>query len=129
MDGGSLEDLVKAGGCDDEGVLANIAHNVLQVRTLHHTNKQNKGKERVTYIPESHSPHDTKHPRAGPAVPARAAQDAPGRQAGEPPPQLPGPGAEGEGGARRACMHALLTMHTMPGSSLPSLPTPTHDCY
>ena len=25
MDGGSLEDLVKAGGCDDEAVLANMA--------------------------------------------------------------------------------------------------------
>ena len=30
MDGGSLEDLVKAGGCDDEVVLSSIAHNVLQ---------------------------------------------------------------------------------------------------
>jgi serine/threonine protein kinase len=32
MDGGSLEDLVQAGGCDDEGVLASIAQQVLQVR-------------------------------------------------------------------------------------------------
>lgn len=32
MDGGSLEDLVQAGGCDDEGVLASIAAQVLQVR-------------------------------------------------------------------------------------------------
>lgn len=31
MDGGSLEDLVQAGGCTDEDVLANIAYNVLQV--------------------------------------------------------------------------------------------------
>lgn len=31
MDGGSLEDLVCAGGCSSEAVLANIAYNVLQV--------------------------------------------------------------------------------------------------
>lgn len=29
MDGGSLEDLVRAGGCDDEAVLANMARNIL----------------------------------------------------------------------------------------------------
>lgn len=33
MDGGSLEDLVQAGGCKDEDFLADVAYNVLRVST------------------------------------------------------------------------------------------------
>ena len=36
MDGGSLEDLVKAGGCKDEDFLADVAYNVLRVRSCLH---------------------------------------------------------------------------------------------
>lgn len=40
MDGGSLEDLVQAGGCDDEAVLASMAAQVLQgLRFLHERHK------------------------------------------------------------------------------------------
>lgn len=40
MDGGSLEDLVQAGGCDDEAVLASIASHVLQgLNYLHERQK------------------------------------------------------------------------------------------
>lgn len=34
MDGGSLEDLVKAGGCKDEDFLADVCYNVLRVRCI-----------------------------------------------------------------------------------------------
>lgn len=40
MDGGSLEDLVQAGGCDDEGVLASVASQVLQ--GLHYLHERHK---------------------------------------------------------------------------------------